>query len=378
MEIDIGNVIIDEELNIGELQLDFIQNILHKPNQEKEVTPTKQEQTIFADTGYELGKVIVKPIPSEYIVPIGSVDIVENGIYNVKDKATANVNIPEKQLGTKTITKNGTYKAVDDNLDGYSEVDVETSGVDINDYFVSKPRKNTKIIAFIKKIPFIDISSYTTMNFTFEDCIELTTIPFMDTSNINSMQYTFRGCSKLTTIPLLNTEKVINMQYMFTNCFSLTTLPSINTSNVISMNNTFTSCESLTTIPSLNTEKTTDMYFMFYHCNSLKTIPLLNANKVDTISYAFNYCTNLIDFGGLENLGQAYKTSRNANDLSYQLNLSYSAKLTHESLMNVINNLYDIKAKGCKTQQLVLGSTNIAKLTSEEIAIATNKGWTVS
>jgi len=46
--------------------------------------------------------------------------------------------------------------------------------------------------------------------------------------------------------------------------------------------------------------------------------------------------------------------------------------------MNVINNLYDIATKGCNTQQLVLGSTNIAKLTAEEIAIATNKGWTVS
>lgn len=31
-------------------------------------------------------------------------------------------------LGTKTITSNGTYKATDDNLDGYSEVEVAISG----------------------------------------------------------------------------------------------------------------------------------------------------------------------------------------------------------------------------------------------------------
>ena len=347
--------------------------------QEKEITPTKETQIVEPDKNYDgLKKVTVNKIPDEYIIPSGEIDITQNGTYNVVDKATANVNIPEKQLGTKTITKNGIYKAVDDNLDGYSEVDVETSGVDINDYFVSKPSRNTKINAFIKAIHLIDISYYTTMNQTFEDCVELTTIPFMDTSNVNSMQYTFRGCSKLTTIPLLNTEKVINMQYMFANCSSLTTLPPINTSNVISMNNTFTSCDSLTTIPPLNTEKTTNMYFMFYHCSSLKTIPLLNANKADYISYAFNYCTNLIDFGGLENLGQAYKTSRNANDLDYQLNLSYSTQLTHESLMNVINNLYDIKTKGCKAQQLILGSTNISKLSAEELQICTERGWSVS
>ena len=29
-------------------------------------------------------------------------------------------------------------------------------------------------------------------------------------------------------------------------------------------------------------------------------------------------------------------------------------------------------------QNLVIGETNIAKLTEDEIAIATNKGWTVS
>ena len=46
--------------------------------------------------------------------------------------------------------------------------------------------------------------------------------------------------------------------------------------------------------------------------------------------------------------------------------------------MNVINNLYDIKAKGCKAQQLILGSTNISKLSAEEIAIATDKGFSIS
>ena len=46
--------------------------------------------------------------------------------------------------------------------------------------------------------------------------------------------------------------------------------------------------------------------------------------------------------------------------------------------MNVINNLYDIASAGVKPQQLVLGSENLAKLTAEEIKIATDKGWTVS
>ena len=33
-------------------------------------------------------------------------------------------------LGTKTITENGTYKAIDDELDGYSEVNVQVKGTE--------------------------------------------------------------------------------------------------------------------------------------------------------------------------------------------------------------------------------------------------------
>jgi hypothetical protein len=67
------------------------------------------------------------------------------------------------------------------------------------------------------------------------------------------------------------------------------------------------------------------------------------------------------------------------------LNLSTCTALTHDSLINVINGLYDLNltydvANGgtLYTQTLNLGSTNKAKLTAEEIAIATAKGWTVS
>lgn len=52
--------------------------------------------------------------------------------------------------------------------------------------------------------------------------------------------------------------------------------------------------------------------------------------------------------------------------------------------MDVINKLYDLNltydvANGgtLYTQVLSLGDTNKEKLTAEEIAIATNKGWTV-
>lgn len=87
-----------------------------------------------------------------------------------------------------------------------------------------------------------------------------------------------------------------------------------------------------------------------------------------------NTCSNLTNFGGFENLGKAFKSN-------YSIYMSSCTLLTHDSLMNVINNLYDINLNSNINNEicfLSIGSTNIAKLTEEEIAIATEKKWTVS
>ena len=374
--------------------------------QDKETTPTKETQVVVADKTYDgLSKVTVNPIPNEYIIPRGEIEFTQNGTYDVSDKASAKVNVPEKQLGTKTITTNGTYNASDDNLDGYSEVEVATSGVDINEYLSDKITKgNSSLGGWAKTIiklrspltvegtnatymfnrcplnelPQIDTSSVTNMGNMFERCTNLTTIPQIDTSNVTNMNQMFYGCTNLTTIPPLNTSNVTNMNQMFNSCSNLTTIPQIDTSNIVNMSYMFNSCTNLTTIPPLNTSNVTNMTYMFLACSNLTTIPQLNGEKLTAVAGTFSNCRSLENFNGIINLGQAYLTTQSANYSSYKLDLSYSNKLTQDSLMNVINNLYDIKTKGVKPQQLVLGSTNLAKLTAEEVAIATNKGWTVS
>ena len=376
-------------------------NVVLANMQEKEIIPTKETQIVEPDKNYDgLKKVTVNKIPDEYIIPTGEIQINQNGIYNVKDKVTANVNIPEKQLGTKTITKNGIYKATDDNLDGYSEVKVETSGVDINDYFETNYTGNN-YTGFIKKvsnkilikgtscssmfqnfnmlseIPQLDTSKVTNMNYMFYNCTSLIEIPLLDTSKVTNIASMFYYCTSLTTIPQLDTSKVTNMNNMFYNCTSLIEIPQLDTSKVTNMNNLFYRCTSLIEIPLLDTSKVTNMQQMFYNCTSLTTIPQLDTSKVTNMNGMFVANSKLTNMGGLKNLGMAYLTTQSANNFQYTLDLSYSP-LTYDSLMNVINNLYDIKTKGCNVQRLVLGSTNLAKLTAEEIAIATNKGWAVS
>lgn len=253
----------------------------------------------------------------------------------------------------------------------------------------------------LKNIPLLDTSNVIDMKGMFQDCSSLKTIPMLNTSNVTEMNYLFERDSLLTEIPLLNTVNVTRMPYLFSNCYSLISVPALDTSNVTDMNNMFKGCSSLKQIPLLNTKSCNNMqymfsecssiteipeldtsnvitmWYMFFKCTSLTTVPMLDASKIINVYNMFNNCSSLVTLGGLKNLGMSYPTNWIDNVSEATLNLSDSPLLTHDSLMNVINNLYDIKSKGVKTQTLKLGNTNKAKLTAEEIAIATNKGWNV-
>lgn len=59
------------------------------------------------------------------------------------------------------------------------------------------------------------------------------------------------------------------------------------------------------------------------------------------------------------------------------LNMTSCTKLTHDSLMSLINSLADYAGSGT-TYTVTLGATNLDKLTDAEKAIATQKGWTLA
>ena len=233
-------------------------------------------------------------------------------------------------------------------------------------------------------IPQLNTSKVNNTNNMFNACSSLKAIPQLDTSNVTNMNNMFYNCYSLKTIPELDTSKAIYMSGMFGGCYSLTTIPQLNTNNVTSMGNMFNGCNNLTTldVSNFDTSNVTNMASMFNSCKKLTNISKLKANKIINISSFVYNCTSLTDFGGLENLGQSYSRTSSANYLSYKLDLSTCTALTEQSLINVLTNLYDIATKGCKTQQVILGSTNLAKLTSTEgqsaLAQATAYGWTVS
>ena len=287
-------------------------------------------------------------------------------------------------VATAIRNKKGTTDTIPaSNFD--TEIASIESGVDINEYLSDTITKGTSSSGgWLKTI--IKLRSPLTVEgnsaeYMFYGCL-LNELPQLDTSNVKDMTSMFEGCKNLTTIPQIDTSNVTRMNQMFYHCSNLTTIPQIDTSKVNSMTYMFGYCSNLTTIPQIDTSSLSNMAYMFYNCTNLTTIPQLNGENMGILSEAFYGCKSLENFNGIINLGQAYQTSQSANYNYYKLVLTSSTLLTEQSIINILNNLYDIKTKGCNAQQVVLGSTNLAKLTSEEgqtaLTNAQAKGWNIS
>ena len=70
----------------------------------KSATPSTSTQTITPGTGYiGMSSVTVNPIPSQYVVPTGTISIAENGTVDVTQYASASVNVSGGGGGGKNI-----------------------------------------------------------------------------------------------------------------------------------------------------------------------------------------------------------------------------------------------------------------------------------
>ena len=86
----------------------------------------------------------------------------------------------------------------------------------------------------------------------------------------------------------------------------------------------------------------------------------------------FSNCTGASQWtGGASNLQEL---RIKPNSIQIEISVTQATKLSHDSLMSILNGLAVIET----TKTLWLGTTNLNKLTDEEKAIATEKGWSLA
>lgn len=128
----------------------------------------------------------------------------------------------------------------------------------------------------------------------------------------------------------------------------------------------FSNCTSLVEIPELDISKVESLQETFKNCSALTTMPQLDTTNVMWIHDAFKGCISLENITFIENSIKDYT------------DFSDSSKLTHESLLSIINGLEQvINPRPLTSYYLKLHGDSMSLLSADEIKIATDKGWKV-
>lgn len=263
------------------------------------------------------------------------------------------------------------------------------------------------------------------MKYLFRQCSNLTTVTF-PTGSLNNTLYlqgAFIGCARLQSIifPSEALNKVQSLESTFASCYALTSLsftdpliavqnikdmffscsklqsvtfPDGSLTNVYTASGTFQNCNSLSSItfPNGAFTQVTSMQSCFEGCSHLQSItfPTGALTQVTNIQNCFDGCVYLTSItfpdGALTQVVYPIDCFKNCSMLQtlniltlpeinlYRIGFSYCTSLTPESLMSII----DALPNTTKGYTCTIGTTNLSKLSSDQILIATNKGWTLN
>lgn len=210
-------------------------------------------------------------------------------------------------------------------------------------------------------------------------------------TNISSM---FDSCYSLEEIDLSNisfSSKLTNMSNLFRYCYSLN---NINLSNVAvsptTINGAFQNCRCLKTvdISGIDLSIATNMSYMFDGCYSLEKVVFGNKKPTSALTTIQNLFNNAYPIRALDFTGWNFSSLTNANGFQNMLTLvslkglsvpvsftiSNDTMLNTDALVVILTALPTVAT----TQTITLGNTLKGRLSAEQLAIATEKGWTVA
>lgn len=293
------------------------------------------------------------------------------------------------------VTLNGIYAA---NGDYYSAITNE-----ICEIYARLPSL-TNIFGLrsisVKYETVLDVTALTSLANAWLGCSSLEALDLTGwvVSSVTTMASAWYGCCALRMLDLSgwNVSNVTSLGSAWADCASLIRLVTTgwDVSKITSLSYAWLDCRSLKTLDLSDwniSSALTTLTYAFTNCGSLQELNLSgwNVSAVTTLAYAMYNCRNLqsLDLTGWdissvtamtavwEALPTMWHFVLPAN-VSLSFTLSSSTNLSAATLVAVIANLKDLTGFTGKT--LTLGSTLKAKLTAEQIAVATAKNWTVA
>ena len=196
-------------------------------------------------------------------------------------------------------------------------------------------------------------------------------------ANVTSMSRWWSDCYSLKSIDLSGFDtsnwSVKSMDFCWQNCHSLKSidLSGFDTSNwqITTMRSCWASCSSLEELDismfdttNWKVTNTSSMVGTCYHLKRLilpASLGIVSTATSNTSGHVPNNCYLIEYYSGTETF--------------INHTLSTSRKLTRQSLVSIFERLPTTTT----SRTITIGSSNIMKLTNDEVAIATSKGWTV-
>lgn len=207
------------------------------------------------------------------------------------------------------------------------------------------------------------------LNSAFQGCYGLKSVPTFEGNNMNTKSgaRAFSACKSLNLINLKNI--LLTSDQVFWNA---TKLKKINCENAFVVDNgyIFAGCENLTKLATISSTGASSDYFL-QGCSNLQDTFLdfsQNANKT-LINLRATSSSRIDGLKGITVCPEAPFTGA-----SPQINVSYTG-LDRQALVNLFKSMPTVSAgQVCN----ITGTTGASALTAEDLAIATDKGWTIT
>ena len=303
------------------------------------------------------------------------------------------LNIKNWAISTKCTTMASTFSCC-----------IQIRELDLNSWNVSKVTSFANTFAYCRNLQVLnikdwDFSSATTMAYMFNSNYFLTEIVGIENwrpSNVTNLTYCWANCYSLRSLDLSDwaLTKITTVSYAWVSCQALKTLK-INTwrpEGAVNISYAWQYCYSLLEIDisSWGGVSASSMEYAIYQTFSLRSA---NFSGISDNTQSGNYMRYFassaicqltylnmdgIDMPEITNAAGMYNGASLIDFWPPILYVNYTVsgcyRLTRASVLRILAALPTVS----ETKTVTIGQTNKLKVTAEEIAVATQKGWTVA